>query len=99
MERIGQYYDILLMEQSREVLRQHTTLAVSLVESLGFLLSWEVSQPPPYAQKISPLLSCPARSSKKPLLIRGSEFEIRYFDKKEAIVLICDSIGRSEILG
>ena len=32
--------DILLMEQSREVLRQHTALAVSLFESLDFLINY-----------------------------------------------------------
>ena len=35
--------DILLMEQSREVLRQHTALAVSLLESLGFLINYPKS--------------------------------------------------------
>ena len=35
--------DILLMEQSREVLRQHTALAISLLESLGFLINYPKS--------------------------------------------------------
>ena len=38
------------------------------------------------------------KSSKKPLLI--VEASLRYFDlMKEAIILICDSTSRSEILG
>ena len=54
-----------------------------LVEMNQSILSWEVSQPPPYAQNVSPLLSCLARSSKKPLLIMEASLKIRYFDFKE----------------
>ena len=61
------------------------------------LLSWVVSQPTPYAQKVSQLPSCLAGSSKKPLLIVEASLKIRYFDFNERTY--SDSIGRSEFFG
>ena len=53
-----------------------------LTETNQSLLIWD--QPLPYAQKVSPLiLSCLARSGKKPLLIVETSLKIRYFDFKE----------------
>ena len=49
----------------------------------GSLLSWEVSQPPPYAQKFQPTPVVSSGSSKKPLLIVEASLKIRYFDCKE----------------
>ena len=55
-----------------------------LTEKNQSILSWVVSQPM-------------AGSSKKPVLIVEASLKIRYFDfNEEAIVLICDSTGRSE---
>ena len=42
-------------------------------------------------KKVSPLLSCIAGSSKKPLLIMEASLKIILTLTKEAIVLICDS--------
>ena len=72
------------------------------------LLSRKVSQPPQYAQKISqpaPVVDFNSvsrrslKSSKKPLLIVEASLKTDILTKNEAIVLICDSMGRSEIWG
>ena len=60
-----------------------------LTETNQSLLSWEVSQPLPYAQE--KVARC-RRDSKKPLLIVEASLKINILTlTKEAIVLICDS--------
>ena len=73
-----------------------TTEITMFTETNQLLLSWKVSQLPPYAQKKSARCRRDfAGSSKKPLLIVEASLKIRY----NYIILICDSTGRSEILG
>ena len=69
------------------------------METNQSLLSWEVSQPPPYAQK----------SQHAPVVLHQEQQEATLWKrvwksdiltlKKEAIVLICDRTGTGEILG
>ena len=75
-----------------------------LMETNQPLLSWKVRQPPPYAEKSQPTpvlnFNSVSLQSWKSILIMEASLKIRYFDfMKEAIVLICDNTGRSEILG
>ena len=71
-----------------------------LVEKNQSVLSWVVSQPPPYAQKKSARCrrdSPGAARSHYTLWKRVSKSDILSLTKEA--VLICDSTGRSEILG
>ena len=57
------------------------------------------SQPPPYAQKSQPAAFETHREQQKVTTHCGSEFENQIDFNEKAIELICDSTGRSEILG
>ena len=69
-----------------------------LMETNQSILSWEVSQSLPYAQKSQPAAVVTRWEQQEDTTHCGSEFENQTLTK-EAIVLICDSTGRSKILG
>ena len=67
------YFSPILREKQKDI----------FVEMNQSLLTWEVSKPPPYAQKCQSAPVMSRRSSKKPLLIMEASLKIRYFDFKE----------------
>ena len=70
-----------------------------LVEMNQSILSWEVSQPPPYAQNCQPAPAV-SQEQQETTIHLGSEFENQIFStlKKEAIVLVYYMIAWSAVV-